>query len=56
MGVLDRTSTLYQGYLKTLNDQEDTLADLQKTLLEARNAENEKRKAVDGFLSSLEAE
>ena len=56
MGVLDRTSTLYQRYLKTLNDQEDTLADLQKALLEARNSENAKRKAVENFLSSLEAE
>lgn len=56
MGVLDRTSSLYQRYLKTLNDQEDTLADLQKALLEARNTENAKRKAVESFLSNLEAE
>jgi hypothetical protein len=56
MGVLDRTSTLYQRYLKTLNDQEDTLADLQKALLEARNTENSKRKAMENFLLNLEAE
>lgn len=56
MGVLDRTSALYQRYLKTLGDQEDSLAELQQKLSEARGLENLKRKALEEYLSNLEVE
>lgn len=56
MGVLDRTSALYQRYLKTLGEQEDSLAELQQKLSEARGLENLKRKALEEYLSNLEVE
>ncbi len=56
MAVLDKTSSLYQRYLKTLGEQEDTLADLQKKLSEIRSQENLKRKGLNNYLSGLEVE
>ncbi|MCX7787011.1 MAG: hypothetical protein N2442_04880 [Spirochaetes bacterium] len=56
MGVLDRTSSLYQRYLKTLGEQEDTLAEAQQKLSDARKQEALKRKALEDSLATLEVE
>ncbi|MFQ3621357.1 MAG: hypothetical protein SNJ78_10505 [Spirochaetales bacterium] len=56
MEVLDRTTPLYQRYLKTLNDQEDLLEDLQKKLTQAGTEEQSRRRALEEYLSTLEAE
>jgi len=56
MGVLDRTSSLYQRYLKSLGEQEDVLTELQQKLADARNQENLKRKALEDYLSNLDVE
>ncbi|GAB4369314.1 MAG: DUF4139 domain-containing protein [Spirochaetales bacterium] len=56
MEVLDRTSPLYQRYLKILGEQEDTLAELQQNLIEARKVEDLRRKALEEYLSNLEVE
>jgi len=56
MEVLDRTSTLYQRYLKTLNEQEDTLSELQESLTRARDLESQKKRDVEEYISNLEVD
>jgi chaperonin cofactor prefoldin len=54
MNSLDKTSALYQRYVSTLNDQENTLADLNGSLQTLRGRETEKKKAIDDYLAGLE--
>ncbi|MDR1932966.1 MAG: hypothetical protein LBQ57_09135 [Spirochaetales bacterium] len=56
MDSLDRTSALYQRYAGTLGDQENTLADLAKTLNNLGKQETGKKKAIDDFLANLEVQ
>jgi hypothetical protein len=56
MANLDRTSSLYQRYVSTLNDQENTLASLSAALDKLRAQETEKKKAIDDYLAGLDAE
>jgi chaperonin cofactor prefoldin len=54
MNSLDKTSALYQRYVSTLNDQENTLADLNGSLEALRGRETEKKKAIDDYLAGLD--
>jgi hypothetical protein len=54
MNSLDKTSALYQRYVSTLNDQENTLADLTGSLESLRGGETEKKKAIDDYLAGLD--
>jgi hypothetical protein len=56
MEVLDQTSALYQRYLKTLNEQEDTLSELQESLTKARALESQKKRDVEEYISNLEVD
>jgi hypothetical protein len=56
MNSLDKTSSLYQRYVGTLSDQENTLASLNSTLDNLRKKETEQKKAIDDFLANLEVE
>jgi len=55
MGNLDRASSLYQRYMTTLNDQENTINTLKEKLDDLQTREAAKRKAVDEFLAALDA-
>ncbi|MDR1931570.1 MAG: DUF4139 domain-containing protein [Spirochaetales bacterium] len=54
MDSLDRTSSLYQRYVNTLNEQENTLTDLSAAADKLRVQEAEKKKAIDDYLAELE--
>ncbi|MDR3200964.1 MAG: hypothetical protein LBT68_05845 [Spirochaetales bacterium] len=54
MNSLDRTSSLYQRYVGTLNDQENTLGTLSAGLDKLRTQEAEKKKAIDDYLEGLD--
>jgi hypothetical protein len=56
MARLERTSQLYQRYVKTLTDQEDQLAAIQQRLAELRDAEAKQRRALEEYLLSLDIE
>jgi chromosome segregation ATPase len=51
---VDKGSTLYNRYVKTLSDQEDQLASLTDALGKARAEEAARQKDVDTFLLNLE--
>jgi hypothetical protein len=54
MGNLDRTSALYQRYMASLNDQENTLNTLKEQLDTLQVQETAKKKAVDDYLMALD--
>jgi hypothetical protein len=54
MANLDRTSALYQRYVSTLNDQENTLSALTAGLDKLRDQETEKKKSIDDYLAGLD--
>jgi chaperonin cofactor prefoldin len=56
MNSLDKTSALYQRYAGALNDQENTLADLNASLDSLRGRETEKKKAIDDYLAGLDVQ
>jgi hypothetical protein len=55
MAQLDRTSQIYQRYVKTLTDQEDKLATLQAAILDLRDSLSKQQKALDDYLLTLDA-
>jgi chromosome segregation ATPase len=54
LGRIEKGSTLYNRYVKTLSDQEDQLATLTDALGKARTEEAARQKDVDSFLQNLE--
>lgn len=54
MDRLDRTSQIYQRYVKSLTEQEDRLAAIQTKIAELRDEESKQRKALDDYLAGLE--
>ncbi|HEX5136186.1 MAG TPA: hypothetical protein VFY93_04380 [Planctomycetota bacterium] len=54
MDRLDRTSQIYQRYVKSLTEQEDRLAAIQAKIAELRDQEATQRRALDEFLMSLD--
>lgn len=54
MGQLDRTSQIYQRYVKTLSEQEDKLATIQQRILDLRDEDAKQRKTLDEYLLSLD--
>jgi hypothetical protein len=54
MAQLDRTSQIYQRYVKTLSEQEDKLGAIQQRILELREEESKQRRALDEYLLSLD--
>jgi hypothetical protein len=54
MDRLDRTSQIYQRYVKTLTEQEDRLAAIQGRIAELRDDETKQKRALDDYLAALD--
>lgn len=54
MDRLDRTSQIYQRYVKTLTEQEDKLAAIQAKIAELRDDMSKQQKALDDHLATLD--
>jgi hypothetical protein len=54
MDRLDRTSQIYQRYVKSLTEQEDKLAAIQEKIAALRADESRQKKALDDYLASLD--
>jgi len=54
MAQLDRTSQIYQRYVKSLTEQEDKIGAIQARILDLRAEELKARKALEDYLLSLD--